>query len=140
MSGAGNGVLGDARVRRKEAGDEIDLSPGCGHDDAKTTGDRQKQEGNVVEETTNQQAVQINTGDEVSRGRYSNSLLVSHGGEEFMLDWLLQSPNGVHLVSRIIVTPAHMKRIVAALQDNISKYEQAFGPIPAAEPLSGPIQ
>lgn len=58
------------------------------------------------------------------------------------MDWLLQSPNGVHLVSRIIVTPGHMKHIVAALQENLSNYERAYGPVSAtsAEPPSGPVQ
>jgi hypothetical protein len=86
-----------------------------------------------VEETESAtQGVQINTGDETSRGRYSNSMLVSHGPEEFMIDWLLQSPNGVHLVSRIIVSPAHLKRIVSALQDNLNKYEESFGDLPVS--------
>ncbi|MBI4766097.1 MAG: DUF3467 domain-containing protein [Deltaproteobacteria bacterium] len=75
------------------------------------------------------QPVQINTGDELSRGRYSNTMLVTHGPEEFMMDWLLHSPNGAHLVSRVIVTPSHMKRIVRALQENLDKFEQNFGEI-----------
>ena len=79
------------------------------------------------------QAIQINTSDDMSRGRYSNSMLIGHGPEEFMIDWLLHSPNGAHLVSRLIVTPGHMKRIIKALQDNIDKYEQTFGPIRVAE-------
>ncbi|MEN6319296.1 MAG: DUF3467 domain-containing protein [Syntrophaceae bacterium] len=79
------------------------------------------------------QAIQINTGDDMSRGRYSNSIIIGHGPEEFIMDWLLHSPNGAHLVSRLIVTPGHMKRIVKALQDNIDKYEKTFGPIRVAE-------
>ena len=75
------------------------------------------------------QQLQINTVDEVSRGRYSNAMLVAHGPEEFVLDWLLQSPNGPHLVARIIVSPGHAKRIVAALQENIERYEENFGVI-----------
>jgi hypothetical protein len=67
-------------------------------------------------------------------------MLVSHGPEEFIMDWLLQSPNGVHLVSRIIVTPGHMKRIVAALQDNLNKHEETFGNIVIPEPPSSAIQ
>ena len=51
-----------------------------------------------------------------------------------MIDWLLNSPNGTHLVSRIIVTPGHAKRIVSALNDNIKKYEQKFGTVKAIEP------
>jgi hypothetical protein len=50
-----------------------------------------------------------------------------------MIDWLLQSPNGAHLVSRIMVTPGHMKRIVKALQENLEKYERNFGEIKMAE-------
>ena len=80
------------------------------------------------------QSVQINTGDDLSRGRFSNTMLVVHGPEEFILDWLLQSPNGPHLVSRIIVTPMHMKRIVKALQENVETYERNFGEIRMVEP------
>jgi hypothetical protein len=79
-------------------------------------------------------AIQINTSDDMSRGRYSNSMIVGHGPEEFIMDWLLHSPNGAHLVSRLIVTPGNMKRFVKALQDNIDKYENTFGPIKVAEP------
>jgi len=79
------------------------------------------------------QSISINTGDEISRGRYSNTMLVTHGPEEFIIDWLLQSPNGAHLVSRIMVTPGHMKRIVKALQENLEKYEQNFGVIKMAD-------
>jgi hypothetical protein len=80
----------------------------------------------MVKENNGAEALQINTVDEISRGRHSNNMLVSHGPEEFIIDWLLQSPNGVHLVSRIIVTPGHMKRIVSALQENLAKYEGAL--------------
>jgi hypothetical protein len=80
------------------------------------------------------QSVQINTGDRISRGHYSNTMLVAHGPEEFIMDWLLQSPNGPHLVSRIIVTPAHMKRIVKALKENLETYERNFGEIRIIEP------
>jgi hypothetical protein len=80
-----------------------------------------------------QPQMQINTADEMSRGRYSNSMAVAHGPEEFIIDWFLQSPNGAHLVSRIIVTPGHMKRIMQALQENLEKYENTFGIINAVE-------
>ena len=73
------------------------------------------------------QQFQVSTGDEMSRGRYSNSMMASHSADEFMLDWLLNSPNGVHLVSRIIVSPAHIKRIINALKENLDKYEKQFG-------------
>jgi len=73
------------------------------------------------------QQIQINTGDELSRGRYSNSMIASHSADEFILDWLFNSPNGVHLVSRIMVSPSHVKRIITALQESLDNYEKQFG-------------
>ncbi len=75
------------------------------------------------------QQIQINTGDEMMRGRYSNSLIVSHSPEEFILDWLLNSPSGTFLVSRIMVSPSNLRRIINALEDNLQKYERQYGPI-----------
>jgi hypothetical protein len=77
----------------------------------------------------NMHQIQIITGDEMSRGRYSNSMMVSHSADEFILDWLLNSPNGAHLISRIIVSPAHIKRIIGTLKENIDNYEKQFGPV-----------
>ena len=82
---------------------------------------------------TQKETLQINTGDEISRGRYSNNLLVSHTQEEFIFDWLLNSLTGVHLLSRIIVSPPHLKRIIATLNENLIKYEDQYGTIPTIE-------
>lgn len=78
--------------------------------------------------------IQIVTSDEQSRGRYSNSMIVTHSPEEFLIDWLLNSPTGTHLVSRIVVSPGHIRRIVDALSDNLARYESRFGPVRAVEP------
>jgi hypothetical protein len=79
------------------------------------------------------QQIQVTTGDEVSRGHFSNNLLMAHSAEEFILDWVLNSPSGMHLVSRIIVTPGHLKRIVGALAENLRRYEKEFGAVTAFE-------
>ena len=75
------------------------------------------------------QQIQVMTGDDMSRGRYSNNVFVSHTAEEFYLDWMLNAPNGIHMVARIMVSPAHIKRVLSALQGNIEKYESKFGEI-----------
>jgi hypothetical protein len=80
-----------------------------------------------------EQQLQINTGDEMSRGRYSNNLLISHTPDEFVFDWLLNSPTGVHLVSRVIVSPGHFKRIMTAMTESLQKYENQFGPVKVIE-------
>ncbi|MBN2539433.1 MAG: DUF3467 domain-containing protein [Deltaproteobacteria bacterium] len=87
----------------------------------------------MSEKNNQPKQVQINTRDEMSRGRYSNNMLVTHSPEEFVIDWLLNSPGGTHLVSRILVSPGHMKRIVSALVGNLKKYESRFGEIKTVE-------
>jgi hypothetical protein len=89
----------------------------------------------MADQTTGQlpQQIQVNTIDELSRGRFSNNILIAHNQEEFILDWMLNSPNGMHLVSRLVVTPGHMKRIAAALEENLRRYEQTFGQIMTSE-------
>ena len=77
----------------------------------------------------NMPQIQVNTMDEMSRGRYSNGMMVSHGPDEFILDWILNSPNGAHLVSRIIVSPNHIRRIINALKENLDNYEKQFGSV-----------
>jgi hypothetical protein len=47
--------------------------------------------------------------------------------------------SGFTVTARVIVSPGHMKRILEALRDNLSKYEQAFGPIQKAEEPRGKI-
>jgi hypothetical protein len=93
------------------------------------------EEDDMANQPTEQQPqqIQVNTADELSRGRFSNNILIAHNQEEFILDWMLNSPNGMHLVSRLVVTPSHMKRIVAALEDNLRRYEQTFGQIMTPE-------
>jgi hypothetical protein len=80
------------------------------------------------------QSLRINTGDEMLRGRYSNNMMITHTPEEFVIDWLLNSPGGVHLVSRVIVSPGHLRRVIGALQDNMAKYEKKFGEVTPIEP------
>ena len=81
-----------------------------------------------------QALIQVVTGDEMSRGRYSNSMMVSHTPEEFIIDWLLNSPAGTHLVARVVVSPGHLKRIIGALADNLRRYEANFGDVKIVEP------
>ena len=80
------------------------------------------------------QQIQINTGDEMSRGRYSNLMLVTHSSDEFIIDWLLNSPNGPHLVSRIILSPSNVKKTIDALTINLKQDEDKFGAVKIIDP------
>ncbi|MFZ1626510.1 MAG: DUF3467 domain-containing protein [Candidatus Moraniibacteriota bacterium] len=84
--------------------------------------------------------IQIKANDETVKGTYSNMMQVMHTGEEFVLDFLSVYPPAGSLNARVIVSPSHMKRMVAALADNLAKYEKQFGPIKSSEaPTTAPI-
>ena len=80
------------------------------------------------------QPIKINTADEMSRGRYSNMIFASHSSDEFILDWLLNSPNGPHLVARIILSPANLKRTIETLKLSLQQYEEKFGIVKLIDP------
>jgi len=77
--------------------------------------------------------IKIKVKDEDIKGRYSNLMQVLHTKEEFILDFFLLSPPQGVLTSRLVVSPSHLKRMAAALKDNIEKYETKFGKIEVAE-------
>jgi hypothetical protein len=73
--------------------------------------------------------VQVQVSDAVIGGVYSNHMVVSHTGEEFFLDFFTMLPQVSKLAARVIVSPGHMKRILRALSENLSRYEERNGPI-----------
>lgn len=77
----------------------------------------------------NQQEIQVNFPNDLQGGRYSNNMKISHSNEEFIMDFLMIAPPTGAVVSRIIVSPGHLKRMINVLQDNLEKYESKFGKI-----------
>ncbi len=77
------------------------------------------------------QQVQINLAPEIARGTYSNLAIISHSRSEFVLDFAASLPGlaGPQVVSRLLMTPEHAKRLMHALIDNVQKYESQFGKI-----------
>ena len=74
-----------------------------------------------------QMQIQIKANDEELKGRYANVVQIMHNPEEFALDFFLAlSPSG-QLVSRILMSPGHMKRLARVLEENIRKYEEITG-------------
>ena len=75
--------------------------------------------------------VQIKADEKELQGQYSNLVMVHHNLEEFTLNFVYIFPNGAQgkLLTSVIVSPGHAKRIWRALGENISRYEAQFGPI-----------
>ena len=67
--------------------------------------------------------------DFVARGAYSNSMMVSHTREEFVLDFLHTFPPQANVTARVITSPGHLRRLIKALEENLEKYITKFGPI-----------
>ncbi|HAZ16982.1 MAG: hypothetical protein A3H59_00035 [Candidatus Jacksonbacteria bacterium RIFCSPLOWO2_02_FULL_43_9] len=85
----------------------------------------------------NQQQIQIKITDDTLKGVYANSMQVAHTQEEFMIDFMnLFPPQGI-VNARVILSPGHLKRMIAALQDNLKKYEQQFGEVTVAQQPAG---
>jgi hypothetical protein len=92
----------------------------------------------MSDQQPNPQQMQIKMTDEILAGVYANMVQVGHTPEEFIMDFMNLFPPTGMVTSRVIVSPGHMKRIVAALQENIKKYEEQFGSIKTADTQAAP--
>ncbi len=93
-----------------------------------------------MSDNKNQGQFNIELSEDVAEGVYSNLAIITHSPAEFVIDFIRIMP-GVpksKVKSRIILTPEHAKRFVAALNDNIAKYEAVNGPIREVKG-SGPV-
>jgi hypothetical protein len=75
--------------------------------------------------------VQIEIDPATANGIFVNLALVNHTETEFTLDLIYVQPQAPKATvrARAITTPKHMKRLLAAIQDNVTKYEARFGTI-----------
>lgn len=93
----------------------------------------------MANNNNNANEIKIELSPEVARGIYSNLAVISHGGNEFFMDFITMAPNmpQAKVQSRIIMTPENAKNLLAALSDNIRKYEATFGEIVRKQPKGG---
>jgi hypothetical protein len=88
-----------------------------------------------AENNKKQGQIDIELTPDMASGVYSNLQLVQHSQTEFVLDFIQLMP-GVpkpQVKSRVILAPIHAKKLLAALQENISRYEMVNGKI--SEPV-----
>lgn len=88
-----------------------------------------------MENQNNENQLQIELKEEIAQGIYSNLAIITHSSSEFIVDFIRVVPGvpkaGVQ--SRIILAPEHAKRLMRALEENVSKYERVFGQIRLGE-------
>lgn len=75
--------------------------------------------------------LQLELPQEVAQGEYANLAIITHSSSDFVLDFARVLPGvpKAPVKSRVIMAPEHAKRLLGALQENIVRYERAFGPI-----------
>lgn len=77
----------------------------------------------------------------VAQGEYANFAIITHSSSDFVLDFARVLPGvpKAQVKSRVLLAPEHAKRLLGALQENIMRYERAFGPIRIPEQESRTI-
>ena len=86
----------------------------------------------TMNETENkQQGLQIELTPETAQGEYANFAIINHSSSDFVLDFARVLPGvpKAQVKSRVILAPEHAKRLLGALQENIMRYEGAYGTI-----------
>ena len=75
--------------------------------------------------------LEIQMDDQVASGQYINMAVVNHNDSEFVIDCIYVQPQApkARVQSRLITSPRHAKRLLAALQSNVENYEKKFGSI-----------
>lgn len=84
-------------------------------------------------ESNNNSSQEIHITDNLVGGEYANAMQIFHNKEEFVMSFFNIVPPGGRVVSKVITSPGHIKRMIAALQDNLKKYEGQFGTVTEAE-------
>src|SRR6266436_2403333 len=95
-----------------------------------------------MDENQNQNSqLNIELSEEIADGIYSNLAIITHSSSEFVLDFVKVMPGvpKAKVKARILLTPQHAKRLLIALQDNISKYEAVHGTIKRTEGIGIPM-
>ena len=75
--------------------------------------------------------INIELDEATAQGTYSNLAIINHSVSEFVVDFINIMPGApkAKVKSRIILTPQHAKRFVKALNENVSRFEDAHGEI-----------
>ena len=92
-------------------------------------------------EDKNQSQLNIELSEEISEGIYSNLAIITHSNSEFVVDFVKVMPGvpKAKVKARIVLTPQHAKRLLAAITDNIGKFEAVHGTIKQTEGIGIPM-
>jgi hypothetical protein len=83
----------------------------------------------MPEDKQQAQKKQIKISDNIPGGEYANAMQVNHNPDEVHMMFMSLMGQSGRVVGKIVTTPGHFKRMIAAMQDNLKKYESNFGQV-----------
>ncbi|WP_026461717.1 DUF3467 domain-containing protein [Adhaeribacter aquaticus] len=85
----------------------------------------------MAKEAPQENQINIELSEEIAEGQYANLAMIAHSSSEFVIDFIRLMPGipKAKVKARIVITPEHAKRLLAALADNIKRFEESFGDI-----------
>ena len=80
--------------------------------------------------------IKIVVSDQQALGTYANFASIVHNFGEFIIDFgrIVPGREEVQVVSRVVMTPVHLKQLLRALNENVAIYERNFGEISDGPP------
>lgn len=60
---------------------------------------------------------------------FANNVRVKHSREEFFFEFFLSDDVSITLGARVVITPAHFKRLYKSMSDMLERYEKKNGVI-----------
>src|SRR5262245_8537947 len=96
--------------------------------------------GNTFQQEVQHNPATARVPDQVGRGVFATGAIVMHGPHDFVIDFVQSLAAPRRMVARVALPPTVIPLFVAALQENLGKYQQNFGPAPRmpAPPTGAP--
>lgn len=88
-----------------------------------------------MENKPQQPKQEIKIADNIPGAEYANFMQINHNKEEFQLMFGNILPPSGRVVSKILTTPGHFKRMISAMAENLKKYEEKFGEVTESAPI-----
>ncbi len=92
---------------------------------------KDKENNNLITGQVKHPQLSARVPEHVSRGVFSTGVIVMTGQTEFVLDFVLRMAHPQQIVARVVLPLAVIPQVIAAVRDNIGKYQARFGEIPS---------
>jgi len=84
-------------------------------------------------------AQEIKIADNIPGAEYANAMQVNHNKDEFQMMFLNILGISGRVTGKMITSPGHFKRMIAAMSENLKKYEERYGEVEKSADLEKEI-